>query len=192
MNLDKAIKTRKSVRKFTLDKPDWRKIIRAIDAVRFAPMAGNYFSSHFILIKDPKIIKEIKEACQQEFVGEAHYLVVVVSDDTQLKKLYDDKAEKFARQQAGAAIENFLLALHSLGLSTCWVGWYEESQVKRAIGIRDNDPNLVVEALFPIGKESKVKAGQRPKKPDLERYIYFDKFGNKFFDPKTRVSIESV
>ena len=43
MDLDKAIKSRKSVRHFADKKPNWRDIIECIDAARFAPMAGNLF-----------------------------------------------------------------------------------------------------------------------------------------------------
>ena len=40
MKFDSLIKSRRSVRKFKSIEPDWRDIIEAIDAARFAPMAG--------------------------------------------------------------------------------------------------------------------------------------------------------
>ena len=39
MQLKDEIQKRKSVREFSSKKPDWRKIIHAIDYARFAPMA---------------------------------------------------------------------------------------------------------------------------------------------------------
>ena len=50
MELDKAIKSRKSVRKFTSKKPNWRDIVECIDAARYAPMAGNNYTLKFIVI----------------------------------------------------------------------------------------------------------------------------------------------
>lgn len=188
MDLDKAIKTRKSVRRYLDKKPDWRKIIQAIDLARFAPTAGNMFRTEFILVSDKKKILEIKNACQQDFVGEAHYLVVVVSDDTLLTKMYGERAEKFGRQQAGAAIENFILKLSALGLATCWVGYYEENQIKRTLNIPDH---IIVEAVFPIGFETKVKA-RESKKTALETVLFFDKYKNKYMEPKSRVSVEAA
>ena len=44
MDLDKTIKARRSVRKFKSSKPNWRDILECIDAMRYAPMAGNNFS----------------------------------------------------------------------------------------------------------------------------------------------------
>ena len=53
MEFRKLIEKRKSVRKFLLggEKPDWRKIIRAIDYARFIPAAGNEYNLKFILHK---------------------------------------------------------------------------------------------------------------------------------------------
>ena len=61
MKLRDAIESRASVRKFHHKKPDWRKVIRAIDAARFAPSAGNQFVMRFIMVSDEKKIKEIAQ-----------------------------------------------------------------------------------------------------------------------------------
>ena len=50
--LDKIIHNRRSVKKFKSTKPDWRTIIECIDAMRYAPMAGNNYSLKFILVDD--------------------------------------------------------------------------------------------------------------------------------------------
>ena len=191
MQLANAIKTRKSVRRFLDKKPDWRKIIRAIDMARFAPAAGNQFASKFILIKDKNKINELAEAAQQGFIRQAHFVVAVVSDDSKLKRSYDKRGEKYTRQQAGAAIENFLLALNDLGLATCWVGAFVDSQVKRTLEIPDE---MTVEAIFPIGKETKaILVPHRQKtKPDLENILYFDKWKNKYMKPLAMVGTKNA
>ncbi len=74
MQLKDAVENRKSVRKFHHKKPDWRKIIRAIDSARFAPSAGNNFVIRFILVSDEKKIEKLGEASQQPFVGKANSL----------------------------------------------------------------------------------------------------------------------
>ncbi len=176
MQIEDAIKKRKSIRRYSDKSPDWRKIIKAIDAARYAPMAGNIFSLRFILVQDKEKIVSLKQACQQDFVGKANYVVVVVSDTTHLVKSYGNRAEKYAKQQAGAAIENFLLELVSQGLATCWVGLFVDEQVKRVLEIPDN---MDVEALFPIGIETKVKTREKDKL-DLDRVLYFDTWKNKF------------
>jgi nitroreductase len=188
MQLKEAIETRKSVKRYMDKKPDWRKVIRALDAARFAPAAGNQFIMKFILVQDEKKIAEIATACQQEFVGTAKCLVVFVSDENKLDKLYGERGKRYASQQAGAAIENFLLALNAEGLVTNWVGHFYDDQVKRTLKISSS---AVIEAIFPIGIETKIKTPAKPK-PALENLIYFDEWKNKKMEPLTRVSVESV
>ena len=80
MQLDKAIKTRESIRKFKSKKPNWRTIIECIDASRYAPRAGNLFPLRFVIVDEPEIIKKLADASQQPFVAEAKSVVVVCSD----------------------------------------------------------------------------------------------------------------
>ena len=186
--LKDAIKKRKSVKRFMDKKPNWRKIIKAIDAMRYAPMAGNQFSLKVILVQEGKKIKELGRCCQQSFVGEVKHVVVVVSDDVKVKRSYDDRGEKYARQQAGAAIQNFLLALEDQGLATTWVGAFVDNQVKRVLAIPED---MTVEAILPVGIETKIETKKKVKK-ELEDVIYFDKFKNKYMRPKTRTSLAGV
>tara|TARA_Y100000310_G_C20401715_1_gene677726 strand:+ start:153 stop:725 length:573 start_codon:yes stop_codon:yes gene_type:complete len=190
MQLDKAIKSRKSVKRFLDKKPDWRKIIKAIDMARFAPTAGNQFCLKFLLIRDPKKIDQLGDAAQQDFIKKAQFVVAVVSDDAKLKQLYDKQGTIYARQQAGAAIQNFLLALTEQGLATTWVGHFVESQIKRTLEI---PAEINVEAIFPIGKQTKALAHTLSKpKPELENILYFDKWKNKHMQPLTKVGVMSV
>ena len=51
MELDKTIKSRRSVRKFKDKKPNWRDILDCIDSMRYTPMAGGNFTLKlFIMI----------------------------------------------------------------------------------------------------------------------------------------------
>jgi len=184
MQLRDAIENRKSVKRFHHAKPDWRKIIRAIDAARFAPAAGNQFVMRFILVSDEKKISKIAAATQQDFVGKVHYIVVAVADDSSLVRDFGERAVRYCAQQSGAAIENFLLALVAQGLCTTWVGHFVDDQIQRALDIPDN---IKVEAVFPIGIEAKV-GSKRARKMALENIIYFDKFGNKKMKPSIKVS----
>ncbi|MEA3248172.1 MAG: nitroreductase family protein [Nanoarchaeota archaeon] len=188
MQLQDAIKKRKSVRRYFDKKPDWRKIIRAIDMARFAPSAGNQFALKFILISDEKKIAKLAGSAQQDFVGTAKYVVVAVSDDSKLVRSYGNRGVRYASQQAGAAIENFLLALTEQNLVTTWVGYFYDEQVKDALNIPEE---LSVEGIFPIGKETKIKTSER-RKVDLENILYFDKWKNKKMTPHTKVSMEGV
>ncbi len=175
MDLDKAIKSRSSVRKFKSKKPDWRDIIECIDSARFVPSAGGNYTLKFILVDNPESIQKIAEACQQDFIATAHYVVVVCSNPERLKNAYGKQGENYSRQQAGAGIQNFLLKIEEAGLSTCWIGYFVESQIKRELKVPEE---VNVEAVFPIGFEFEKK---RTKKApiDLDMVLYFNSYGHK-------------
>jgi len=184
MDLTKAIKLRQSVRKFSSKKPDWRDIIECIDASRYAPIAGKNFTLKFIVIDDKKSINEIAEACQQDFISYAHYVVVVCSHPLRLTNAYESQGDIYSRQQAGAAIQNFLLKIQEYGLSTCWVGYFVESQIKRLLKI---PADVNVEAVFPIGFEYE-KRRVRKEPIDLDRILYFNKYGNTKMQEKESIN----
>lgn len=175
MEADKAIKSRKSVREFTKEKPDWRDIIEAIDNARYAPAAGNNFTSKFILVKDKKKIQNIANASEQSFIATAPYIIVVCSNPERLIKSYEEKGSIYSRQQAGAAIQNLLISLEEKGISSCWIGYFDEHKIKRELKIPDK---IEIEAVFPIGYEQK-KSKKRKTKIELDRILFFDSYGKK-------------
>jgi nitroreductase len=175
MDLDKAIQDRHCVRKFnTKKKPNWRNIIECIDAARYAPMAGGNYTLKFILVDDEEKIKKIAAASQQNFIEDAKFVVVVCSNPSRPVNLYGKRGETYAKNQAGAAMENFFLKIVEFGLSTCWVGHFVEEQIKNELKIpKDVD----IEAVFPIGYEAE-KPKTRRAKIELDRILYFNKYGD--------------
>ena len=174
MELDKAIQSRKSVKKFSKKKPDWRKIIEAIDSARYSPMAGNIFSLKFILVSDKEKIQQLSKASEQEFIADAQYVVVVCSNPSRTLNAYEERGENYLRQQTGAAIQNFLLKLEDFGLATCWIGHFVDDKVKNILKI-PKDVN--VEAFFPIGYESKAAKTKQKRKIELDRVLFFEEYG---------------
>lgn len=173
MELNKAIQSRHSVKKFKEKKPSWRKIIECIDSARYAPMAGNNFTLKFILVWDKTKIQKISEASQQSFISQAKYVIIACSNPSRTTNAYGKKAEVYCRQQAGAGIQNFLLKIQEKGLSTCWVRAFVEEQIKRILKI---PAGVNVEAIFPIGYEFEKQ--KRKTKIDLDRILYFEEYGN--------------
>ncbi len=188
MELNKAIQERKSVRHFSNKKPNWRTIIECIDAVRFAPMAGNTFSLKFILVDNEKKIAKLAAASQQPFIAEAKYIVVACTDPSLTVNAYEERGEKYLRQQAGAAIENLLLKIQEKGLSTCWIGYFVDSLVKEALGIPEG---ITIEGMFPIGYEplEKGKSPRKKQKIEMDRILFFNKWKNKKMTPPKKLDV---
>ena len=174
MDLDKAIKERRSIRKFSHKKTDWRDVVECIDVARYAPMAGDNFSLRFVVVADKGKIQRIADACLQDFVATAHHLIVVCSDTGRTVNLYGKAGETYAKQQAGAAIQNILLKIEDKKLATCWVGYFVAGQIRRELGIPDN---VQVEAILPIGYSYEKK--KSPRKTNIDNILYFEKYGSK-------------
>lgn len=183
MDVDKAIKERHSVRSFKKEKkPSYDDIAEAIDAARRAPLAGNINAVKYILVSDKDKIKELATATQQNFIANVSYVLAVCSDRKDLDKLYLGRGEMYGHQQAGAAIENFILKLVDLGLSTCWIGAFSDETVRRILTIPDN---IVVEALLPIGYE--MGKSKQKVKPNMDDVLFFDSWKNRFMKPRRMV-----
>jgi nitroreductase len=177
MDFDNVLKERHCARKFIKKDVSFHKIISIIESATLAPAAGNIFSVRVIIIKDSKLKEMLADAALgQQFLTEAPYVLIVCSDLEQVERSYGKIAEKFARQQAGAAIENMFLKITELGLNTCWVGGFEENMIKRALKIPDN---VNVEALLPIGYsiEKKLKKHAERRKMDIKHMVFFDGYG---------------
>ncbi len=173
MDTIKAIQQRRSTRKFKPKKPDWRDILEAIDSARFAPMAGGFFSLNFIVIDEKDKIEKIAKWSEQEFIKKTKYIVAFVSDPKKTKT-YGKRGERYMREQAGAAIENFMLHLTYAGLSTCWIGHFNDEKIKQVLKIPEDQE---LEALFPIGytlEKTKVVGA----KGNIDKCLYFNEWKN--------------
>jgi nitroreductase len=173
MEFDSVINQRHSTRKFKeTKKPDYGKIMEAIDTASKIPLAGNLPCLKYILVSDKKLINELTEACQQDFVSQVSYVIVVCTDRKFLEKNYYERAEMYARHEAGAAIENFLLKITDLGLDSCWIGAFSDETVKRILKIPDN---IQVEAILPVGYSAEKT--EKRTRPTLESTMYYNGWG---------------
>ena len=188
MEFQEVLDKRTSVKKFSSKKPSIELIMKAIFSANMAPSSGNLNVLRYIIVEESKIIGKIADACQQEFIREAPYVVIVCSDLSQLKRMYDIRAEKYLRHNAGAAVENFLLKITELGLGSCWTGAFSESILKNHLNIPEN---VNIEVILPVGYEvGKVKTRQRYKQNLINR-VFSNSWGNKY-RPFTKVRREDV
>lgn len=182
MDFDKVLKGRKSIRSFCGKAVSFKDVVEICEAVRFSPIAGNVPTIKLVLISDKKKIGELTEAAlRQECIAKACHVIAVCSDTDNIVRSYGERGKIFARQQAGAAIENMLLKVTDLGLASCWVGAFDEEMVKRALEI---PKHVQVEALLPIGcAKGKIPAKT---KPELKSFLSFERYGVKTTKPEQR------
>jgi len=185
MELNNTLIKRHSVREFLSKKVKWADILEAIDASTNSPAAGNIFNLKFIIIKRQETKNEIAKHAQQLWLSSAPYLILACSDETKLERVYDSRGLRYSKQQTGAAIQNFLLKITDLGLSSCWVGAYSDELIKQILKIPEY---IQLEAILPVGYEK--GKGKQKTKAKLENIINWEKWGQKkkpiyIQDPRT-------
>ncbi len=175
MEFDDVIEKRHSVRSFKSKKPSWKSVLLAVEAAAKGPFSGNHNNIRFVIVEDKENIEKIADYCHQTWIAESSTLIVVCGDETHLENLYGERGRVYSRQQAGAAIENFLLKIADLDLSACWVGSYTDELIRNLLQIPSH---MQIEAVIPVGYEEEVRA--KPKHPrtkkSIESSIYWEKW----------------
>lgn len=175
MDFDKLLQKRRSIRRYSNKKISFDDVAEICNSARFAPCAANIFTTRIIIIQNKEKIEKIADAClNQEFIKDAPYVLVVCSQDSLLKKSYREFAERYARQQTGASIQNMLLKTTELGLATCWIGAFEENEIRSLLKIPEE---CRIDAILPIAKPFPKMKIQEKRKPELKNIVFFEKWG---------------
>lgn len=148
------IKNRRSIRNFTDRKISDETIDALIEAIRWAPSAGNLQSRKFYFVFDNDLKRMLaKAAWNQDFIAKAQ-LAVVGCINLQIARKYGDRGiELYGIQDVSASIMNMVLVAQDLGLGTVWVGAFDESAVVKIMNLPDY---LRPVALIPIGYPAKM------------------------------------
>lgn len=164
MDLFEVIEARASVRAFApCEIPD-DALEKILDAGRRAPSGYNRQPWQFIVVRDREVIEKLGKI--QGCVAESSVVIAVV---------VDERASKYWREDASAAIENMLLAAVALGYASLWVEGYvlmHESYGKRVLGVPDD---LRLLAVLPLGKPASPPS--QAAKKSLSEITHGDQFG---------------
>ena len=174
MDFEKVVKNRRSIRDFKDAEISEESVIKIIDAGRWAPSAGNAQDIRFIIIKDRNTKTRLaKAAFSQNYLIDAPVVITVCSDPSQLERKYLDRGKNFYSLVDGAAaIQNMMLEAENLGIGSCWIGAFNDKEVRDVLMIPEN---VRVIGIIPLGYYSKKP--HPPFKTDLHNLIYLEKWG---------------
>jgi nitroreductase len=165
-----VIRNRGSIRRYK-DKPiPEDQLSKILEAARLAQSAANRQPWQFIVVTDPSMKEKLVEvADDQSFVGEAATVIICLADSERSAKV--GPFEGFLIDLA-IAIENMALTAWDLGIGSCWIGAFDEENVKESL---DVPRNLRVVSLLTLGyPDEKPRAKYR--KP-LREIVYYEKYG---------------
>ena len=146
MDVYEAIIKRKSVRAFKDKDVPEEMISRLLEAARLAPSASNRQEWRFIVVRDPATRKQLSKAAMgQKFVGEAPVVLACCAETDGHVMACGQLCYPI---DVAIAIDHITLCATADGLGTCWIGAFDESQVKEILGL---PPQIRVIGLLPVG-----------------------------------------
>ena len=150
MDFLKLAQSRRSIRRFKDTDVTREQLTRLIEAAQAAPSAGNCQPWHFYIIKNKALQDKLKDAAyQQGFILYAPACIIVCTDSKRSEARYAERGKHlYAIQDTAAAVQNILLCAKNMGIGTCWVGAFDESEVSRILNLPED---LRPVAIIPVG-----------------------------------------
>jgi len=187
LELLETIKTRRSIRKYKTTPVDDGKVEAVLEAARWAPSWKNSQCWRFLVVRDDDIKNQLADALKGSKEGVANPAgeafrtapVVMVAYAEPGKSGYNrgetatDKGDYWYMFDIALAMQNLMLAAHSLGLATVCVGLFNASKVADILGI---PPEYRVVAITPLGYPDEAPEA-RPRK-ELSEIVSYDKYSS--------------
>ena len=157
------IKSRRSTRKFKKDPVPEELLNQVIEAGRYAPSGGNNQTAHFLVFRDPEVLKTLAEMAVEEFckmeVTEGMYKSLANSINNAKRGGYVFHYNTPVliavanRIHYGnniavtrCCLENMMLMANALDLGSCWINqlkWLNENErltaYLRTLGLREDE-----------------------------------------------------
>lgn len=177
-HLQKIIRNRRSIRRYS-DRPVERdKILACLEAARLAPSAQNVQPWRFLVVDDPEVKARTAEAAfsgifsSSRFVEQAPVIVVMLDRPDFVAGVLGRRVRNvpFDMIDMGIAGEQFVLQAEELGLATCWIGWFNEKKLRKILAI---PKKYKIVAMMPLGY-AETRPSHSPSKRSMEEMAWFN------------------
>jgi len=180
MEVIEAIKSRRSIRRYksTPVKEEDLKVV--LEAARWAPSWSNTQCGKFVVGRDPTIKARLANTLNPEnrsvvAIKDAPVLIAACAELGKSGyfdgKPSTDKGDWYMFDVA-LAMQNLVLAAHSLGLGTVYVGRFD---ARKAAEILQLPQGIAIVAMTPLGypdEEAKIRS-----RKELSEFVFYDRYG---------------
>jgi nitroreductase len=167
MSVLDLIKTRRSVRKYRPDPIPPHIMERLIESMRLAPSACNYQPWRFILVLSADQRKQVAAASQRQmWMAGAPLIILACGIPGEAYKFmggYGNSVEI----DVTIALDHLTLAAAEEGMGTCWIGAFDEAELKKILNIPGH---VKIVALTPVGYPSDPRALKEPARKRRKEY----------------------
>lgn len=165
------VRKRESVRRYS-DKPVSRDVIaRCLEAARLAPSACNSQPWSFVVVDRSEDRDRLAAAAfsgiysMNRFAARAPVLVVVLTERSKyIARLGGQiRGVQYSLMDIAIACEHFVLQAAEDGVGTCWLGWFNERGVKKALNLpRSSKVDIVISMGYPEDAAPREKKRKQP------------------------------
>ncbi|MEE9406056.1 MAG: nitroreductase family protein [Candidatus Aenigmarchaeota archaeon] len=173
METPECIQGRRDIRSYKPDPVPEDTVRALLKAATEAPSSGNLQNWEFVVVRKYETKKALSGAAMgQEFLVEAPLIVVVCANLELAASKYGGRGrDLYSVQNTAAATENLMLAAWDSGIGTCWVGAFNENDVKRVLNLPENiRPVAIITMGYP--EKTPEKPGRRPVEEVMHKELY--------------------
>ena len=181
MDIEGAILTRRSIRKYTPKKVKREDILSILELAMWSPSACNRQAHKVIYIEREETKKKLVDNGGAPFLKYVPVILLFLYDDTGDNVAYRDDI-----QSSSALIENFLLLAHAKGFGTCWICHLpSKRKLRKMFDIpRGITPVAAVSIGYPGRKPSIVK-----RKHKVEEIFFEEKLASGIKVPERNFTL---
>jgi nitroreductase len=155
MDFLELVNQRESCRRFSQRAVPREVLDHCLEAARLAPSACNAQPWTFLVLdRDPVKARALDAATRgvyqtTAFIREAPAVIVVKTDRATFATKMGGmlRGIQYSLVDIGIACEHLVLAAAEQGLDSCWIGWFDEKNLKKAMGLSKSDRIDVILAL---------------------------------------------
>lgn len=115
-------------------------------------------------------------AKHQNFIADAPVNIVVCIDQEKIGLRYKERGVNFLSiQDTSNATILMMLTATALGLSTCWIGSFNEDEVKRILELPEHLKPVVI---IPVGYST--EKSEAPRRIPFENLTWTNRYGKKY------------
>lgn len=143
------------------------KLERILEAARLAPSACNAQPWKFVVVTDPELAVQVGKATaglgMNKFAKYAPVHILIVEESMNITSFLGAKIKDkyFPLIDIGIATSHLTLAAESEGLGSCILGWFDEKEIKRLVGIPSNK-RLLLDITIGYPVKPKRKKSRKP------------------------------
>lgn len=167
--LQKIMIGRRSIRRYLPTPVEPEKLRACLEAARIAPSANNVRPWRFLIVDEPALKDKLSAEAfsgiyaASKFAAKAPVILVLLAKPGGAAIRLGSKIQgvPFYLLDMGIAGEHIVLQAEELGLSTCWMGWFDYRKARKVLGIPGA---FKLVAMMPLGYAETRPTREPPRK----------------------------